>query len=67
MAENITYGWDGEVRVADTTSGWWELNYHPDTPEHVELGEYVHDGYEVRAYFNVADLKALIALTESGE
>lgn len=62
--DNITYGWDGEIRVADTTSEW-ELNYHPDTPEHVELGVYTHDGFETRAYFNVKDLAALVAHTET--
>lgn len=61
--EAVSYGWDGEIRVA-AKDRRYELNYHPDTPEHVELGKYGHDGYEVRTYFNVADLKALVAQIE---
>lgn len=62
MADNITHGLDGEIRASDTTSAW-ELNYHPDTPDYVELGYYGFGGsdYETRAYFNVEDLRALLA------
>lgn len=62
--DSVSYGWDGEVRVA-AKDRRYELNYHPDTPEHVELGVYTLDGFETRAYFNVKDLAALVAHTES--
>mgnify|MGYP007103976777 FL=1 len=59
IGNHLVYGYDGEVRAHDTSSDF-ELNFHPDTPEHVELGGYAEGEYEVFGYFTLADLKALV-------
>lgn len=56
---------DGEVAVLSADAGW-ELNWVADTEDMVELGEYTEgEGYEVRAYFRLEDLKALVEALEA--
>lgn len=61
---NVSVRPDGEVVVLSGDARYG-LGWVADTEDMIELGEYTEEeGYEVRAYFRLSDLRGLVKLLD---